>query len=634
MVDFEKELNKEQLKVVYKGEGPCLVLSGPGSGKTRTLVYRVAYLLQKGIPPSRILLLTFTKKAAKEMLYRISLMSPDFNEKVCGGTFHHVANLFLRRYASRIGYNPDFIIIDEEDSKSIISAIIKEKENKELPKAQVMQKIISLAVNSQKEERKIIEKYFPYFDEEIAKEILEVAKEYKKRKKESNVMDYDDLLLNWKSIMSFSDIGDEISERFLYVLIDEYQDTNVLQDIIIKKISKKNNNILVVGDDAQSIYSFRAANIKNILNFAQNYQHANVFKLETNYRSTPEILEMADMVIKNNKNRLDKELKSVKKKSGYPSILPFSNPLKQAEFISDYIEKQENLSDVAILLRAHHHGMELEMELTRRGIPYITRGGVRFFEQLHIKDILAFLRILVNYRDESSWKRLLLRQKGIGEANSKKIISKITQKRKIEDLFREKDLLFSSFSSSICEGVKKLLNALEKSLEKEIPQKIDVFLNDFYEQYLDFSFENSGERKSDLQRLRELSSGYDSLQELVADFSLSEEPEQEYSQAVVLSTIHQAKGLEWGTLFIISLKEGDFPHLKAIEEDLIEEERRLFYVAVTRCKENLFLTYPNFNFREKYIAPPSRFLKEAQGVEEEIIEDEEIIEEDGEWMSM
>ncbi len=638
MINFEKELNKEQLKVVYEGDGPCLVLSGPGSGKTRTLVYRAAYLLEKGIPSSRILLLTFTKKAAKEMLSRIYSFSSFTDKEICGGTFHHVGNLLLRQYAERIGYVSNFTILDEEDSRSIIKGILTERKSIELPKPSVIQKIISLSANSKKSIKNVIEKYFFYFEDQVSDEILKISKVYKKRKKENNLMDFDDLLLNWNEILSIKEIRDEISNNFLYLLIDEYQDTNLLQDEIIKKMSEKHNNVLAVGDDAQSIYSFRAANINNIINFSKHYPRARVFKLEANYRSTPEILYIANSVIKNNQKKLEKELYSTKRTGSSPIIIPFSNSIGQAKYISNYLKGQENLLKTAILFRAHYQAVELEIELAKRKIPYILRGGVKFFEQYHVKDVLAFLRIYLNFFDESSWKRILLRQEGIGEVNAKKIINKVFERKNLNQLIVDKIEIIDFFSSqNVKNGTNKIIDLLEKGLGYTIPEKISLFLKDFYYHFLDFSFENARERKNDLKRLTEISSRYENLEELISDFSLSEDfqKEEKNKNAVVLSTIHQAKGLEWETVFVISLKEGSFPHSKSLEDDLLEEERRLFYVAVTRCKENLFLTYPLYDFREREITKPSRFLREAGVSDEdtgnEFFNDEEIIETEEEW---
>jgi DNA helicase II / ATP-dependent DNA helicase PcrA len=640
MVDFQKKLNKEQLRVVYEGEGPCLVLSGPGSGKTRTLVYRTVYLLEKGISPSSVMLLTFTKKAAKEMLFRIKKISSCNPEEIYGGTFHHVANIFLRKYGEKIGYASNFVIIDEDDSKKIISGVISEKYGKQkedVPKPKVIKNIISLAVNSEKAVEEVIEKNFPFFSNEVVDFILEIKEEYKKIKKESNVMDYDDLLFNWKVLLSNSEVKDAISEKFLYVMVDEYQDTNRLQDSIIRKISEKNKNILAVGDDSQSIYSFRAAEIDNIINFSENYPGAKTFKLESNYRSTPEILETANLVIKNNTKRLDKNLKSVTSFKGEVDVLTFSNPIEQAEYIADYIEQKDNHNEIAVLFRAHHHAVEVEMELTRRNIPYVSRGGVRFFEQLHIKDVTAYLRVLLNFHDRVSLERLLLKEKGVGEVGAKKMSLEVSSYKKIEDVFKNKEEIAKKVCTSISKkGFLKIINLIEQGKEKTIPEKIELFLDDFYSHYLDFSFENAKERKNDLKKIYEMSFDYEELEDIISDFSLSEDVEKEKNErSVVLSTIHQAKGLEWETVFVISLKEGDFPHAKAIEEGSVEEERRLFYVAITRCKENLFLTYPRYNFREKQIMPPSRFIEETRGlITDEEFQDEEIIienNEDGEW---
>ena len=452
-------------------------------------------------------------------------------------------------------------------------------------------------------------------------------------------MDYDDLLLNWADIMSFTDVRKKISERFSYVMIDEYQDTNKLQDKIIKKIAKREGNVLAVGDDSQSIYSFRAANIDNIINFSENYQSTKIFKLEMNYRSTSEILNMANSLISNNKKRLEKELKSNTTTEKEPEVLVFSNPLEQAEFIADYIENNGNLKETAVLFRAHFHAVELEMELTKRNIPYTSRGGVRFFEQFHVKDLIAFLRIFLNFRDSTSLERLFLRKKGVGEVTARKISGKISELDSLEQISTEKDNIVRLLhSSSISDSFYSLVKLIEENINKSIPEKIDSFLNDFYSDYLDFSFENSKDRKSDLKKIYEMSFDYEDLKDIISDFSLSEDVgDRREDDSVVLSTIHQAKGLEWETVFVVSLKEGDFPHIKAVEEDLIEEERRLFYVAVTRCKRNLFLTYPRYNFREKYIMPPSRFIKEAQGSPEDDLffeGDEEIVESDDGWEVM
>jgi DNA helicase II / ATP-dependent DNA helicase PcrA len=636
MINFEKDLNKEQLKVVYEGDGPCLVLSGPGSGKTRALVYRAAYLLEKGVSPMRILLLTFTKKAANEMLSRIYSLSSFSEKEICGGTFHHVGNLFLRKYSKHIGFDSNFVILDEEDSRSIIKEISLEIK-KEIPKASVIKKVISLSVNSKKTINEIAEKYFFYFDQRTIAEIVRIKRIYEKRKKKNNLMDFDDLLKNWEKILSVKKIREEISSNFLYLLIDEYQDTNALQNEIIKKMSEKHKNILAVGDDAQSIYSFRAADINNIIDFTKHHPKSKIFKLEANYRSTPEILNVANLVIEKNERKLEKKIYSVQNRGVLPKIISFSNPLEQAKYIASYLKEQKNISNTAVLFRAHYQSVELEIELSKRNIPYILRGGIRFFEQHHVKDVIGFLRIYLNFYDESSWKRILLRQEGIGEVSAKKIIQKIVQKEGLEDLISTKKNVIDSFSSQkVKTGIDFVFSLFEKSKNLSTAGKISLFLKNFYNHYLEFSFDNAKERKNDLKRLVEISLRYEKLEEMISDFSLSEDFQKEYKRknAAILSTIHQAKGLEWESVFLISLKEGSFPHSKSLEDDLIEEERRLFYVAVTRCKKNLFLTYPLYDFKEKNLATPSRFLKEAEILEnkkeENFYNDEEIIE-DEEW---
>ncbi len=638
MINYEKELNKEQLRVVREGEGACLVLSGPGSGKTRTLVYRTAYLLEKGVPAKQILLLTFTKKAAKEMLFRTFELLGKNTGTICGGTFHHAGNLFLRDYASVLEYHRNFIIIDEEDSKSMLNSLIKERNKKTELRAPLVKNIISLSINSKKDIFRVVEDNFPHIKEEDVSMIEEVFGEYSRRKKENNLMDYDDLLLNWLKLLSIEDVREKISSRFSYVLVDEYQDTNAIQDEIVKKMVKDHGNILAVGDDSQSIFSFRAADIKNILSFSKNYPQAKIFYLETNYRSTPQILSIANEVIKNNQMSFEKRLKSVKKGGCEPSIVPLDNPFKQAEFIVSRISEMKRsgvpLSEMAVLFRAHYQSAELELELAKRNIPYLMRGGMKFFEQWHIKDLSAFLRIIINFRDEVSWRRILSRINGIGKVYSDRIVALLFDKGDVETIYLEKEEIISTTPLRAREELDLFLSILKEAfLEPCISKKIDIFISEFYGNYLRNSFDNAADRINDLNRFRDLSARYENMEDMISDFSLSEDfrldTETNSKEKVTLSTVHQSKGLEWDTVFVISLKEGDFPYVKAVEEGLLEEERRLFYVAVTRCKNNLFLTYPAYSFRGSDSYGPSRFIKEAEG---SLFFEEEIIEDDG-WES-
>ncbi len=633
MINFEKKLNKAQLEVVRGGDGYCLVLSGPGSGKTRTLTYRTAYLLERGVDASQIMLLTFTKKAAKEMIERIEKISPGKSEGLYGGTFHHMGNVFLRRYAEKIGYQKNYIILDEEDAKSILSDTVKEQECVKEIKPQVAKKIISLSVNSNESIEIIVGKYFDYFNEDYVAKLKEVAESYKRKKKEANLLDYDDLLFYWNKLLSDKDIANTIAENFLYILVDEYQDTNKLQEEIISKIGSKNQNILVVGDDAQSIYSFRAANIENILSFEKRYRDVKIFKLEKNYRSIPGILNVAENVISKNEKKLEKKLIPTIESSNFPTISSFSNSFQEAEFIADKIENIDNKRDVAILFRAHHHAVELEMELLKRNIEYSLRGGVKFFEKFHVKDALAFLRVLINYKDDSSWKRILTRQEGLGEMSALKIINEIKKRDSLEDVFEKKEDVVVAVSRKAQIGFFQVVDIIRKiASEDGICKKIECLLVNFYDNYLKISFDNAKERINDIRKLSEIAREYDLLEDFVTDLSLSEdfELETETRGGIVLSSIHQAKGLEWDTVFIISLKEGDFPHMKSVEDGMIEEERRLFYVAVTRCKYNLYLSYSSYGIRTKYLSEPSRFLKEMKG-DGDFFYDDEVVEDGDGW---
>ncbi len=609
-IDYENLLNKEQLEVVKNGDGYTLVLSGPGSGKTRTLTFRVAYLLENGVKPENILLLTFTKKAAKEMLLRINNLVGSKAYDVLGGTFHHVGNYYLRKYANKIGYESNYTILDQEDSRDLIQVIIEDVDPEgDLPNKKTVQKLISLATNSNQSIVEIAE-------EEIRsssgiEKITEIKKRYEKRKREKNLMDYDDLLTKWLALLEIPELKKKISGRFEYVLVDEYQDTNIIQDKLLEKLSSENKNLMVVGDDAQSIYSFRAAEIKNILNFSEKYP-AKIFKLETNYRSTPQILELANRIIKNNNSRLEKELKSIKEQGKNPMVACLASQREQSRFIVQKLKEEINPGSSAVLFRAHYHAAGLELELAKEGIPYIVRGGTRFFEQAHIKDVSAFLKLLVNFKDETSWLRVLKKQSGIGDAYAQRATKVITNFRSEKELISNKEKVLVNLPTRIAPKVEELLNLAEKIAEMEATEKsLNFLLNNWYKGKVE-EYENPKDRMDDIKQLIELSADYDNLKEMLSDFALSEEfnVSQKKDNVLTLSTIHQAKGLEWDSVFIISLKEGKFPHQKSVEEGKIEEERRLFYVAVTRCKKNLFLTYPVFE--KQGSSGPSRFLREIE----------------------
>jgi len=409
--------------------------------------------------------------------------------------------------------------------------------------------------------------------------------------------------------------------------VDEYQDTNAIQDRLLENLSSHHGNLMVVGDDSQSIYSFRAAEIKNILNFSEKYP-AKVFKLETNYRSTPQILGLANCIIQNNESKLDKNLKATKREGESPMMACLTSPKEQSRFIVRKLREGMRPASSAVLFRAHYHAAGLELELAKEGISYVVRGGTRFFEQAHVKDVSAFLKLLVNFKDEPSWMRVLKKQKGVGDAYAGRATEIITGFESKEGLLSNKSLILDELPDKVTPKVEKVLNLMiEVDKESSIEKMLKKILDDWYAEKLKSNFENPAERLDDLKQISMLSEDYDDLREMLSDFTLSEEFEvsKDGAGALILSTIHQAKGLEWENVFIISLKEGKFPHKKSVEENLIEEERRLFYVAVTRCKKNLFLTYPVF---EKHgSSGPSRFLRE---VEDHLVEGEQEDYEDGE----
>ncbi|MFH1902752.1 MAG: ATP-dependent helicase [Candidatus Omnitrophota bacterium] len=610
-LDFAQELNAEQYRVVTEGDGPCLVLAGPGSGKTRTLVYRVAYLLNQGVSPAEILLLTFTNKAAKEMLRRVELLWGRFPAGLVGGTYHHCGNFSLRRYAEAVGYTRAFGILDRSDSKSFVSealAELKITKDKRFPKAEIILGIISFVANSCRDIAPVILSQYPYLEQFIP-EIERTAIVYRRRKKEANVMDYDDLLSNWLYLFSVSPSAREFyQEKFRYILVDEYQDTNRLQFEIIKALAEKHRNVMVVGDDGQSIYSFRAAEIKNVLDFSKVFPKARIFRLETNYRSAPEILKLANESIKKNRNQFPKTLKSSRASGPKPALVSVENGFGEAQFVTrrilDLLSEKIPLSEIAVLFRARYQATELEMALTGQGIPYIVRGGLRFYEQAHVKDVLSYLSLLVNARDEIAWRRILLQVEGIGPGYFKRIYEQIRQTDQPLTAFCNSGPLTGiPFRSQ--PGVANLRKLFRELAPPEIlsqPAKaIKIILDAEYRAYCLATYPDGPERILEIEELTKIAALFDSTERFLSETIMGESYQDEMfkdesgtgKKFLTLSTIHQAKGLEWKAVFILSLTDGRFPHIKATQNrEGLEEERRLFYVAVTRAKSILYLLQP------------------------------------------
>ncbi len=633
MIEYEKELNPEQYRVVTEQGGPLLVLAGAGSGKTRTLTYRVAHLLESGVRPESILLATFTNKAANSMLNRVESLVHCYTGKIMGGTFHSIAHRFLRSYASRLGYSNSFSIVDSEDARQVIGSAMSElkidTKLTKFPKNNIIAEMISLALNTETTLENVISSRYPFFLH-LSPEIHQIARLYEQKKKDLSVMDFDDLLANCRRLLrEHPDILQTLSQRFQYVLVDEYQDTNIIQADMIDLLASGHRNLMVVGDDSQSIYSFRGANFENIIRFPERYPDCKIFKLETNYRSTPEILHLANLSINNNENQFPKALKAFRSKGMRPVMVSAQNVLKQADFVAQRIAELTRsgvpFSEIAVLYRAHYHSMEVQMEFVRRDIPFDIRSGIRFFEQAHIKDVTSYMRVLVNPHDELAWRRLLMIYPKIGKVTFEKVWSRLAKlDNPLEALLAEEFLKVVPKPAQIGVGQcrKTLLSLLSLDIPDRIPEKIiDLLLNKGdYRTYLQDNYSDASAREEDLIQLGNFAAKFERMDDflnelaLLTNMSKEEEIEESQEDKVILSTIHQAKGLEWSYVFLIWCADGMIPLQRALKEaGGEEEERRLFYVAVTRAKDQLYLSSPVLDYTRSagtLTLSPSRFISE------------------------
>lgn len=641
-IDYQAELNEQQYAAVSAPPGPCLVIAGAGSGKTRALTYRVAYLLDQGVPPQNILLLTFTNKAAREMSERVGALVKQDLSALWSGTFHSIGNRILRRHAEELGLTPSFSIMDRDDQKSLLAGIIKaagiETKNRRFPKPDVLASIFSLERNTGVELDEIIESRYPYF-EEWAEEIAQISTDYESKKREINSVDFDDLLvLPLELFRRNPELAELYQQRFRYLLVDEYQDTNHIQSELIDLLSAPEHSVMVVGDDAQSIYSWRGANMDHILSFPQRYPEAKVFKIETNYRSVPEVLELSNAAIRANRKQFEKSLKAARPGgAATPALVAVNDPRTQAQFVAQRIVELHDegieLSEMAVLYRAHHQSLDVQLELTAESIPFSITSGLRFFEQAHMKDIAAYLRFVTNPRDEVSFKRMVEMMPGVGPASGDKIWRawRATEAGKASQppaSYSEVMLDFPvpkkarAFWEQLCYTLDELVD--DGTFARPADMIFSV-LEGVYDEYLKESYENYEQRLMDVQQLRQYAETYEDVNELLGELSLmgsvDGDPKAKESEAegesVTLSSIHQAKGLEWKVVFVIWLSDGMFPNGRVIEsedEDAMEEERRLFYVAVTRAKDELYLLYPQVNpksYTGEFVLRPSRFLEEV-----------------------
>ena len=627
-------LNEQQRAVVLAGAGPLLVIAGAGSGKTRTLTYRVAHLIERGVSPERILLLTFTNKAAREMTRRVDELVEGKASQIWGGTFHHVGHRILRRHAPLLGYPETFGIMDGEDVATLMGVCVADlkldAKKQRFPKGAVIHRYFSKAVNTLRPLEEVILEDGTQFAN-LIEPIQAVCARYIRRKFEMGLMDYDDLLINWRRLFSeHPEIGERFAQQFEHVLVDEYQDTNHLQGELVDLCARTHRNVMVVGDDSQSIYSFRGANFENILRFPARYEGCTVFKLEKNYRSTPEILNLANASIRFNSRRFDKALVTERPHGMKPALVPCRDMEQQAQFIAERIlelhETGVSLRDIAVLYRAHYQSMQVQLELNRHNIPFTLRSGLRFFEQAHIKDVVAHLRFVANPRDELSFTRIIKLCEGIGDRLAQRLW---------EELGKHDDPLVVLFKSDLAamlpkqaqRGFARLIELLQvlndESLRSEPGTLVGKIIDSDYSDYLQTTFRNADNRVGDLEQLSAFAAQYNSLDAfleelaLVAGFSGEDIGEAgQKDEYIVLSTVHQAKGLEWPVVFVSSLWDGGFPTAQGQRDtDSEEEERRLFYVAMTRAKDELYLSYPlSRRDREGWhnVQRPSLFITELK----------------------
>jgi DNA helicase-2/ATP-dependent DNA helicase PcrA len=638
-VDFKTDLNEEQLEIVNNIQGPMLVIAGAGSGKTRTIVYSVAKLLVSGVKPSEIMLVTFTNKAANEMIKRVETLLGKKPKGIWAGTFHSIANRFLRMYAKTLGLKPNYTIMDETDAKGLMKLSIDKADVKDLeerfPTSAMAKAILSFSINCNKTIREVIQWKYNQFDSDaVIAKLRDVLKIYSTKKAEDSLLDFDDLLVFWNRLLDERFVAKLIAKKIKYVLVDEYQDTNYIQDEIIYKIIQQNpeHNVMAVGDDAQSIYAFRGANFQNILNFEKKYKNCKRYAITYNYRSVPQILELANNSIEHNENQFKKSMRATRPSGIKPFQVNLGDDKDQARFIANQILKLRldgySLDEMAILVRASFHTLRIELELKAKNIPYEVRAGVAFFEKAHIKDMIAHLRVIENPYDEISWSRIFTLIPGIGTASASKIFEAISKteepiKNLLSKTFISEHLKGSRISKDGIQNLISHIKSLKDFTVEDIPSEVIKNLIGALEDHIKTKYENWQDRLDDLDQLSVYAQNYPTTQKFLENLSLNlsylesktvlvgDQIEEE--KPLVLSTIHRAKGLEWRIVFIPMLCEDSFPSSRVVGDlEAFEEERRVFYVATTRTKDQLYLISPAI--RDTYRGPQtvrvSQFIDE------------------------
>jgi DNA helicase-2/ATP-dependent DNA helicase PcrA len=636
-IDFRAALNDEQFAAVTAEPGPLLILAGAGSGKTRTLTYRVAYLLSQGVRPSEILLLTFTNKAAKEMLHRVHDLTGVEPGRFWGGTFHSIGNRALRIYGEAIGLPKNFTILDADESESMLKQVVETEnrlffKDKTNPKPGPLFNVLSLARNTQRTLADTVERYFPQYAE-IKHMLPPFATAYAEKKRAQSVLDYDDLLELWLELLQKApDVAAYFAQRFRHVLVDEYQDTNTIQSQIIDALAP-HHRVMAVGDDAQCIYSWRGADFENIMTFEDRHPGTAIHRIETNYRSTPQILQLANGVLEAQpKGRhFDKELRACRKNGQKPLIVQAIDDREQADFILKRIRSLINddgvsPGEIAILYRSHFHALEIQLAFSRAGVPYQITSGVKFFERQHVRDLIAFVQFVVNPRNESAWNRIAILLPKIGDKGAQKIYAaafdhaKLMQRDFIDALATDdvKSKVAKDAKDewvSFCASLKQISEAMRCGKPEAV---VSTAIDGWYGDYMKGEYADYTDRLEELKALIGFASRFDDLAEMLSQVALmngetSERHVEVPPDSVKLTTVHQSKGLEFDVVFVIGVADGQFPGRRSIEADDVEEERRLFYVAVTRAKNELYICYPKVATRAGpggMMLTPSRFITE------------------------
>ena len=626
-IDYKQELNTSQYQAATTRNGPILVLAGAGSGKTRTLVFRVARMIEEGVAPDSMLLLTFTRRAAEEMIHRAEALMEGRCDRVTGGTFHSFANTVLRRYAGLLKFSNAFTILDRGDSEDAINLIRTrfglDKKARRFPRKQTIAEIISLAVNKTTTVADVLDAQFSHLFGELD-ELDRIKEYYREYKRERSLLDYDDLLTHLRELLhDHPEVAERLSNRYRYIMVDEYQDTNRLQAEIVRLLACAHDNVMAVGDDAQSIYSFRGATVRNILEFPNLFPGTKVIKLEENYRSTQPILDLSNEIILQAKDSYTKNLFTKKDEGLQPSLIEADSERYQSRFVAQKIlelrEEGVPLTEIAVLFRSSFHSFDLEIELTKCNLPFVKRGGFKFIETKHVKDVLAHLRILANPQDAVSWHRILLLLEGVGPKSCDKILEHMLVGPSPFERLAE-----YPGRGTVKKEIDRLVEALQTVTDDNLlPRERIEMIAQYYLPILKRSHRDDyPKRQKDLEHFSLITERYRSLERLLSDMAL-EPPtssvgevlatDQDEEGVLTLSTIHSAKGLEWHSVFVIWAVEGRFPSLYSKEDEDLEEERRLMYVAATRAKENLFISYPINVFDRTtgmVLSRPSRFLED------------------------